>query len=65
MSMSENSSHTIANTDFERDHLTLLARQYLNDSVLKHQLCDRVYERLYKNLKIQKERTGNYYRERK
>ena len=36
-----------------------IAQKYLNDSVLMHQLSDRVYERLYKNLKIQKERIGN------
>ena len=44
-----------------------IAQKYLNDSVLMHQLCecasaalrDRVYQRLYKNLKIQKERISN------
>ena len=35
-----------------------IAQKYLNDSVLMHQLCDRVYQRVYKNLKIQKERIG-------
>ena len=58
--MSQNFSHTIlANADFEHNRLTQLAQQYyLNNPVLMHQLCDRVYERLYKNLKIQKERIG-------
>ena len=36
-----------------------IAEHYINDSVLRHKLCDRVYERLYKNIKIQKERIGN------
>ena len=42
-----------------------IAEHCINDSVLMQQLCDRVYERLYKNLKIQKERIGNSRRGRK
>jgi hypothetical protein len=60
MSMSQNSSHTnLVYTDFEYNRLTQLAQRYLNNPVLMHQLCDRVYERLHADLKIQKERIGN------
>lgn len=43
----------------EDSRLAQLAQQYLNNPVLMHQLCDRVYERLYADIKIQKERIGN------
>jgi hypothetical protein len=60
MFMSHNSSHTnVTYTDFEHNRLTQSAQQYLNNPVLMHQLCDRVYERLHANLKIQQERIGN------
>ncbi len=57
--MSQNSSHTSLAYTVEHNRLTQLAQQYLNNLVLIHQLCDRVHERLYRNLKIQKERIGN------
>lgn len=60
MSMSQNSSHTnLTYTDFEHDRLAQSAQQYLNNPVLMHQLCDRVYERLHADIKIQRERIGN------
>ncbi|RCJ42046.1 hypothetical protein A6770_35320 [Nostoc minutum NIES-26] len=58
--MSQNSSHTnLTYTDFEYNRLAKLAQQYLNNPVLMHQLCDRVYERLHADLKIQQQRIGN------
>ena len=45
----------------EHNRLTQLNQLYLNNPMLMHQLCDLVYERLYKNLKIQQERIGNSY----
>ncbi len=59
MSMSQNSSHTnLTDTDFEYNRLAQSAQQYLNNPMLMHQLGDRVYERLYADIKIQKERIG-------
>lgn len=58
--MSQNSNDTnLAYTDFEYNRLAQSAQQYLNNPVLIHQLCDRVYERLYTDIKIQRERIGN------
>ncbi|MCL6750125.1 hypothetical protein KBT16_03685 [Nostoc sp. CCCryo 231-06] len=46
-------------TDFEHDRLAQSAQRYLDNPVLMNQLCDRVYERLHAELKLQKERIGN------
>lgn len=61
MSMPQNSSpHTnLTDTDFEYNRLAQSAQQYLNNPMLMHQLCDRVYEQLNADIKIQKERIGN------
>ncbi|MBH8576655.1 hypothetical protein I8752_27435 [Nostocaceae cyanobacterium CENA369] len=60
MSMPQNSSQTnLTDTDFEYNRLAQSAQLYLNNPVLMHQLCDRVYERLYADIKIQRERIGN------
>lgn len=60
MSMPQNSSHTnLTDTDFEYNRLAQSAQQYLNNPMLMHQLCDRVYEKLNADIKIQKERIGN------
>jgi hypothetical protein len=60
MSMSEHFSRTNStDTDFENNRLAQLAQSYLDNPMLMHQLCDRVYERLYTDLKIQRERIGN------
>ncbi len=60
MSMSQNFSHTnLTYTDFEYNRLAQLAQGYLNNPVLMHQLCDRVYEGLHADIKIQRERIGN------
>ncbi|WP_214435384.1 hypothetical protein [Dendronalium phyllosphericum] len=58
--MPQNSSQTnLTDTDFEYNRLAQSAQLYLNNPVLMHQLCDRVYERLYADIKIQRERIGN------
>ncbi|MEH1959993.1 MAG: hypothetical protein V7L05_08960 [Nostoc sp.] len=58
--MSQNSSHiNLTDTDFEYNCLAQSAQQYLNNPMLMHQLCDRVYDRFYADIKIQKERIGN------
>ncbi|WP_375509713.1 hypothetical protein [uncultured Nostoc sp.] len=58
--MSQKFSHAnLTYTDFEYNRLAQSAQQYLNNPVLMHQLCDRVYERLYADIKIQIERIGN------
>lgn len=36
-----------------------IAQQYLDDPVLMQALCDRVYELLYADLRLQRERLGN------
>ncbi|WP_335213382.1 hypothetical protein [Nostoc sp.] len=60
MSMAHNSNHTnLTDTDFEHNRLAQSAQQYLNNPMLMHQLCDRVYEQLNADIKIQKERIGN------
>ena len=60
MSMSQNSGHTnLTHIDFEQNRLAQSAQRYLNNPLLMHQLCDRVYERLHADLKIQRERIGN------
>jgi hypothetical protein len=60
MSMSENYNRTNSTyTDFETNRLTQLAQSYLNNPMLMHQLCDRVYKRFYTDLTIQRERIGN------
>ena len=59
MFMYQNSHTNLAYTDFEHNRLAQLAQQYLNNPMLMHQLCDRVYERLNANIKIQRERIGN------
>ena len=63
MSMFQN-SHTKTYTDCQDNRLTQSAQQYLDNPMLMHQLCDRVYERLHADLKIQRERIGNYSRGR-
>jgi hypothetical protein len=58
--MSENCSCTNSTcTNTETNRLAQLAQSYLDNPMLMHQLCDRVYERLYTDLKIQRERIGN------
>ncbi|MEH2361536.1 MAG: hypothetical protein V7K58_17845 [Nostoc sp.] len=58
--MAHNSNHTnLTDTDFEHNRLAQSAQQYLNNPMLMHQLCDRVYEQLNADIKIQKERIGN------
>lgn len=58
--MFQRSSYTNStDKDIEHNRLAQLAQTYLNNPMLMHQLCDSVYERLYTNLKIQKERIGN------
>jgi hypothetical protein len=58
--MPQNSSRTNSTyTDFETNRLAQLAQSYLDNPMLMHQLCDRIYERLYADLKIQRERIGN------
>ena len=59
MSMSQNSHTNLSNTDFEYNRLAQSAQQYFNNSMLMHQLCNRVYEQLNADIKIQKERIGN------
>lgn len=59
MSMSQNSHTNLTYTAFEHNRLAQLAQGYLNNPVLMHQLCDRVYERLNADIKIQRERIGN------
>ncbi len=59
MSMSQNSHTNLSDTDFEHNRLAQSAQQYLNNPMLMHQLCDRVYEKLHADIKIQKERIGN------
>jgi hypothetical protein len=64
--MSQNFSQTnLSHIDFEYNRLAQSAQQYLNNPVLMHQLCDRVYERLHADLKIQRERIGNFSTGRK
>jgi hypothetical protein len=36
-----------------------LAQQYLDNAELMSSLCDRVYELLYSDLRLQRERLGN------
>jgi hypothetical protein len=58
--MPQNSSRTNSTyTDSEANRLAQLAQSYLDNPMLMHQLCDRIYERLYTDLKIQRERIGN------
>lgn len=65
MSMSENYSRTNSTyINAETNRLTQLAQSYLDNPILMHQLCDRVYERVYTDLKIQRERIGNSSRGR-
>ncbi len=59
MSMPQNSHTNLTDTDFEYNRLAKSAQQYLNNPMLMHQLCDRVYEQLNADIKIQKERIGN------
>jgi hypothetical protein len=60
ISMSQSSSYTNStDKDIEHNRLAQLAQQYLNNPMLMYQLCDRVYERLHADIKIQKERIGN------
>ncbi|MGF1602846.1 MAG: hypothetical protein ACFCU8_12635 [Thermosynechococcaceae cyanobacterium] len=39
--------------------LIQLAEHCLQDEVLAEQLCDRIYDQLYSDLRIQRERIGN------
>ncbi|MBW4457589.1 MAG: hypothetical protein KME55_35840 [Nostoc indistinguendum CM1-VF10] len=57
--MFQNSHTNLTDTDFEHNRLAQSAQQYLNNPMLMHQLCDRVYEKLHTDIKIQKERIGN------
>ncbi|MEH2438449.1 MAG: hypothetical protein V7K25_30355 [Nostoc sp.] len=57
--MSQNSHTNLTYTAFEDNRLAQLAQKYLNNPLLMHQLCDRVYERLNADIKIQRERIGN------
>lgn len=57
--MFQNGRTNLTPTDFEHNRLAHLARLYINNPVLMHQLCDRVYERLHADLKIHAERIGN------
>lgn len=59
MSMFQSSRTNSTYTDFEHNRLAQTAQRYLDNPMLMHQLCDRVYERLYADLKIQRERIGN------
>ncbi|VEP13683.1 hypothetical protein H1P_2110008 [Hyella patelloides LEGE 07179] len=61
--MTQNFNRT-SSASIEHNRLTQLDRLYLNNQMLMDQLCDRVYERLDKNLKIKKERIGNSCRGR-
>ena len=57
--MSQSDRTNLSHTDFEQNRLAESAQRYLNNPLLMHQLCDRVYDRLHADLKIQRERTGN------
>ncbi|PZD71852.1 hypothetical protein C1752_04562 [Acaryochloris thomasi RCC1774] len=43
----------------KHERLAQLAERCLNEAVLAEQLCDRIYEQLYSDLRIQRERIGN------
>ncbi len=60
MFMDQNTGNTNSTSiDFEQNRLAQSAQRYLNNPALMRQLCDRVCERLYADLKIQRERIGN------
>jgi hypothetical protein len=59
MSMPQNNHTNLTYTAFESNRLAQLAQGYLNNPVLMDQLCDRVYEQLNADIKIQRERIGN------
>ena len=59
MSVSQNGHTNSTYTDCEDNRLAQSAQRCLDNPVLMHQLCDRVYERLYADLQIQRERIGN------
>jgi hypothetical protein len=42
------------------ERLNQLAQRYLDDLVLQGKLCDHIYTILYSDLKIQRERIGNF-----
>ncbi|PSB28209.1 hypothetical protein [Chlorogloea sp. CCALA 695] len=57
--MSQNFGRTNSITDYKDNSLAQLAQQYLDNPVLMDRLCDRVCERLYADIQIQRERIGN------
>ncbi len=59
MPMPQSSRTNSTPTDCEDKRLAKLAQRYLDNPMLLHQLSDRVYELLYADIKIQKERIGN------